>query len=499
MLVLKRKNHPVIIGIGQSIHRQKITGDSVSVFDIAKMASDACVLDTGRPDILKFVDSLAVISIFSECLESPVARMCETIGIYPQIKEETAIGGNGPQGIINRIADRIMAGEQKVALLVGAEALYRESPATFDWPKLFERYKYEPVVGDKRVWANTHEFLHGLHGAPFIYPLFENALRADLKMNLSEYRDFLKTYFNNMEAIAAGNPYAWFNEGKKWDNVTDPTEGNPLFNFPYTKYMNPIPYVNQGAATIMTDTDMARKLEIPEEKWVYLHGGAEASEKWYVSERVNYYSSPMIRFTAETALEDAGLNLADIDFFDLYSCFPCATLISAREIGLPLNNLPPLSITGGLSFFGGPGNNYVMHSIAHAVERLRQHREEYGFITGVGHCLTKHSVGIYSGIEPEKPWQHRPQAEIQKRIDDLASPVFCEDPHGPATIETYTVLRNSPDGNPWTIIIARLDSGERCLATTQKGTSLAERMEQEEFIGYKGFVSSSENGPNIFR
>ena len=497
----KRRNHPIIIGVGQSIYRKKIMGKSLSVFDMAKMASDACVLDTGRPDILKFVDSLSVVSMFSEYRESPVHGICEQIGINPAMSEEAAIGGNGPQWLINRTADKIMAGELKVALFIGAEALYRDVNfrQMLDWEKLFERYGYDKISGDIRRGSNAHEILHGVSHAPHIYPLFENALRAHLKMSLAEHRAFLKTYFNNMEAIASGNPYAWFNSGKKWDDVTEPTQANPLFNFPYTKYMNPVPTVNQGAAVIMTDTDTALKLEIPKDKWVYLHGGAEATEKWYISERISYSRSPVIRFTAEAALKSAGLELPDIDFFDLYSCFPCATIIAAMEIGLPIQNLPPPSITGGLSFFGGPGNNYTMHSIAHAVERLRKHPEEYGFITGVGHYLTKHSVGIYSGIEPEKAWGRDPQQTIQERIDALESPVLCENPKGPATVETYTVLRDAPDGVPWPIIIARLDTGERCFATTMKGSDLALQMENEEFIGRRGHIAPGDRGPNIFK
>jgi acetyl-CoA C-acetyltransferase len=263
--------------------------------------------------------------------------------------------------------------------------------------------------------------------------------------------------------------------------------------------MNPVPAVNQAAAVIMTDTWTARKLEIPRDKWVYLHGGADAADKWYVSQRINYYSSPALRLAAEAALKSAGLELSDISFFDLYRCFPCAALIAAKEIGLPIKDLPPLTITGGLSYFGGPGSNYTMHSIAHAVERLRKHPEQYGFITGVGNYLTKHSVGIYSGIEPPKEWKYEPPQVLQQGLDALQSPVLCEKPHGHATVETYTVLHDRLDGRPLPVIVARLDSGERCFATTGKDSDLAVVMEQEEFIGHRGFVTPGDKGPNLFR
>lgn len=502
MHMLKGINHPIIIGVGQITHREKILDESVSAIDLAKMAIDACIQDTGRSDILKFVDSLSVVFSFSECLESPIMKICKRIGVTPKFREETAIGGNNPQLLVNRAADRIEAGEINVALLVGAETLYRDkSPwELIDRKSLIKRLSNDPsILGDFRYGQSPHEMIHGASRAPYIYPLFENALRHHLNMGIAEYRESLKTYFRNMASAASGNPYAWFKHDKQMGHVTEPTEKNPIFNFPYTKYMNPVLAVNQAAAIIVTDTDTARKLDIPRNKWVYIHGGTEATDKWYISERISYHTSPVIRFTAEAALKAAALDVSDISFFDLYSCFPCAAIIAALEIGLQIDNLPPLSITGGLSYFGGAGNNYTMHAIAHAVERLRTHPEEYGLITGVGYYLTKNAVGIYSGVEPRKPWHREPKNIIQEKIDAMESPAFCERPQGPATVETYTVLHDTPDGIPWPIIIARLDSGERCFATTEKGSNLATQMEQEEFIGYRGFVSSGEKGPNIFK
>jgi acetyl-CoA C-acetyltransferase len=501
MNVLKRSNHPIIIGVGQITHREKILHESVSVIDLLKMAIDSCVEDTGRSDILKFVDSLSVVGIFSEHLQSPIPKICERIPIHPAFCEETSVGGNNPQWLVNRAADKIAGGDLKVALLVGGEALYRDRHfrQILDWQGLYDRYENDPsILGEVRRGESAFEVLHRADRATHIYPLFENSLRSHLNMTLTEHRTFLRTYFSNMSALAAENPYAWNNRDIEWDDITEPTENNPLYNFPYTKYMNPVISVNQAAALILTDTNTARRLEIPPDKWVYPHGGAEAVDKWYVSERVSYHTSPVIRFTAESALRSSDLDLSDIDFFDLYSCFPCAAIIGAMEIGLPINELPPLSITGGLCRFGGPGNNYTMHSIAHAVERLRKNPEEFGLVTGVGYYLTKHAVGIYSGVEPEKAWGREPKETIQARIDALESPIFCEKPEGPATVETYTVLHDTPDGKPFPIIIARLDSGERCLATTREISELAVMMEQEEFIGYKGHVKSGDPGPNIF-
>ena len=46
-------------------------------------------------------------------------------------------------------------------------------------------------------------------------------------------------------------------------------------------------------------------------------------------------------------------------------------------------------MTGGLSFFGGPGSNYLTHSLAAMVERIRAEGGT-GFVHGVGMFNTKH-------------------------------------------------------------------------------------------------------------
>lgn len=503
---IKKENHPVIIGVGQVTHREKIREDSLSALELACQAINNCVADTGKEDLLKHVDSLSVVNISIESMKHPEESLCRLLGIKPAIREQTAVSGTSPQWLVNRAADKIAAGEIKMALLVGSEALYRDKHGqnSFDdnnWDDVLHYLQKEPsVVGDTRFGSTPHENFYGASRARHVYPFLENALRGHLQMSLADHRKFLTAYYKSMALAAQGNPLAWFNQGNKMEgNVTIPTEKNPFFNFPYTKYMNPNPAVNQAAAIVLTDTDTARKLSIPRDKWVFLHGGADAHDKWFISERVNYFSSPAIRMNVAESLKYAGLDLSDINFFDLYSCFPCAVMISALEIGLDINNLPSLSITGGLSYFGGPGSNYAMHSIAHAVSRLRKYPEQFGLVTGVGWYLTKHATGIYSGIEPVHPWNRKSMKVIQTDIDAMQSPALCKRPKGPITIETYTILHDLTTEGPIAEIIGKLDSGERCLASSGSDFDLAYRMEQDDFLGLRGLVMPGDQGSNIFK
>ena len=143
MPLLKERNHPVIIGVGQITHRKKIEGNSLSAADLAVMAIDDCVLNTGQPDIRPLIDSISVVNIISEFRESPVEKICVKAGISPTVREETAMGGNNPQLLVNRAAEKIMAGERKICLLVGAEALYRDQNVWdfIDFESHFRRMK----------------------------------------------------------------------------------------------------------------------------------------------------------------------------------------------------------------------------------------------------------------------------------------------------------------------------------------------------------------------
>lgn len=502
MEAVTKENHPILVGVGQVTYREKIKDSTIDSLDLAAEAVNLCVADTGRSDILNIVDSISLVSMFSNRHHEPVEHLCEKIGVRPGIREETAFGGNSPQFLVNRAADHIAAGKISVALLVGGEALYNDRPqdlVSVIYNNIKRLKKATFVVGDNRDGYTPHEALHKIDMAPRVYPMFENALRHNLGMTSYEHRKLLKDYYRQMAAIASENPYAWFHNGNKIEDITHATPGNKMIAFPYTKFMNPSPYVNQAAALILTNTRTARRLSIPRDRWVYLHGGAEAADKWFVSERVNYYSSPAIEQVVSASLGMAGLSLSDIDFFDLYSCFPCAAITAATSIGLSIDNLPPLSITGGLFGFGAPGNNYTMHAISQTVERLRKNPSQYGLITAMGIFLTKHAAGIYSGVPPKVPWERHSNHSMQKKIDEMESPALCGQPLGKATVETYTVLHESEQDTSYPIVVARLDSGERCFATTKNGNGLAVDMEKEEFIGRRGQVTPGNNTPNIIR
>lgn len=497
-----KKNYPVIVGVGQVTDRRSDYKTALHPLELSKLSVDKAVDDCECRNILKVIDLVSVVNMISWNYGNPPACLSEILQIKPEYKEYSTMGGNTPQYIINKTADRIARGEIKAALITGAEAFYtvgkaRKEGHSIRWPRSADPEFTE--VGDPRGGTNAIEGLHSADRPINIYPLFENALRYEKGISIEEHRNNLGEFCAGYSRIAASDPYAWFREERSPEQIKEVTDDNRMICFPYTKYMNSVLSVNQAASVILTGTETARKLNIPEYKWVYLHGGADAADTWFVSERSSYTYSPALKEIADKSLEMAGIGREDIDFFDLYTCFPSAAIIGAKSIGLDLNNLPPLTITGGLMNFGGPGNNYVMHSIAHAVERLRKNQDKYGFVSGVGWYLTKHSAGIYSRIEPSKEWECNASAGIQERINNLKYPLICEKPDGTAAVETYTVVHHR-SGEPMIgIVAARLEDGRRCWACTEKDTDLFRAMETDEFIGRSGKITLGDKSPNIIR
>ena len=492
--------HPVIVGIGQITYRPEEHSDYLHPLQLGKIAVESAVEDCRCPAVLGHADTVTVINMFSHGYADPAGLFCEMLGIQPRVREYTAIGGNTPQWLVNRTADRIARGEISVAVLVGAEAMHNAPAQTRDnWLQDLAASGGPEMVGDTRWGSTPHEMLHHARYPLEIYPLYENALRAARGMSIEENRAFLAEYCAAFSKIASENPRAWFRKARTSHEIGTVTQRNRMVNFPYTKYMNPIMNVNQAAAAVMMGTDKARKLGIPQDKWVYLHGGADGTDKWFLSERGDFTSSPVVREVSSACLSMAGREIGDMGLFDLYSCFPSAPLLQARELGLDLGKLPPLTITGGLAYFGGPGNSYTLHAIVESVERLRKNPSTFAFISALGWYFTKFSAGIYSGQAPGRPWERKGHGTLQRRLDARQGPTLNMNPKGTASVEAYTVMHDREGRPDYAIIVARLENGERCWATTEKDPDLFAAMEKEEFVGKKGRVTPGGDIPNIMK
>ncbi|MDD3445830.1 MAG: acetyl-CoA acetyltransferase, partial [Zavarzinia sp.] len=472
----------VLIGVGQitqkDVDPREARGPIEMMRDAARLAAkDAGIGDGG----LARIDRLAVVRFMSGLFADPVADLAQMLGAHPADREHTPVGGNSPQMLVNETAEKIAKGEVKLALLTGVEVLStitRAQKAGIDIP-----FGQITLTEEDRNGSLPVELAHGLFPPVNVYPLFENALRAKRGRSLKAHLLKIGELFAPFTKVAAANPLSWFPIERTAEELATPTAKNRFVGYPYTKLVNAIMEVDQSAAVIMASVAEAKRLGVPKENWVYLHGCADAKDHWFVLERVNYHSSPAIRTVGRETFEMAGKTVADMRYFDIYSCFPSAVQIAKQELALPEVDEIPLTVTGGLPYFGGPGNNYVMHSIAEMAKRLRADPGTYGLVTANGWYVTKHAAGIYSTEPPAKPFARKDPALYQAEIDAEPKPEIATETEGPATIETYTVVHGR-DGAPYMgIVIGRLEDGRRFVANTPTDADVLDLMLDGEAIG----------------
>jgi acetyl-CoA C-acetyltransferase len=509
---------PILIGGGQFTQRTAREGkltESLSPIAMMEKAARAAFADSGAlSELVSAIDTVSVVRFTTDSSDvgrapsrqfrNPALSLAKRLGASPRRTIYTAVGGNTPQWLVNRTAADIANGECEMALLAGAEYLASMLGAIkqgiqLDWTGGLDGDpgSNPEQIGELRAGVNDYEKAYSLNFPVNVYPLFENAIRGAKGRDVATHQKALGRLFSPFSKVASQNPYSWFPTFRTPEEIATPGEKNRFVGFPYTKYLNAVIEVDQAAVVLMTSVAKARELGIPESKWVYLHGCADAAEIWNVSERVNYHTSPAIRMIGMKAFAMAGIVAGDLDFIDLYSCFPSAVELGCRELGITEDDPRGLTVTGGLPYFGGAGNNYVMHSIVTMMEKLRAKPGSFGLCTGNGYYLTKHSAGIYSTKPVEGRWRREDPKSCQKEIDSEPHPVVVEKPEGPATIETYTVVMDRK-GKRFGIVIGRLADGRRFLANTPDDDATLDWMMKEEMLGRAGTVSPTTHN-NLFQ
>lgn len=485
----------VLIGVGQAVVRDGAPGVAANPVEMMADAARAAAEDALAGEAaLARVDTVATVDAFGWHAASPPALLAEALACKPRRRIASTVGGNTPQAYVTYLAEEIRRDRARLCLIAGVNvvasmARARAAGSKPDWPKggegEVERF------GDEKAGSTDYENAHGLFLPATTYPLFENALRARRGVSPQEHSRRLGALLERFTRVAAANPYAWFPTPRSAEEIATASAANRLVAYPYTKFMNAVMAVDQAAAVLLTSAAEARRLGVPEDRWVWFLGGGEASEDpWYVSERPRLDACPSMSFAARQAMARAGVAIDDLDLFDLYSCFPVAVELACEGIGLAEDDPRGLTVTGGLPYFGGPGNNYSLHAIAAMAEKLRASAGSRGLVTANGWYLTKHAAGVY-GSAPPVGTRHADPREEEARHREGPVPLSLA-PEGPAFIETYTVLHGR-DGEPETgIVVGRLASGPRFLAHTPPDPALLGDLLAGEAVGRRGTASAGD-------
>src|SRR6266571_5277827 len=450
---------PVLVGAGQTIDRPADPAAGREPLALMEEAARRAAEDAGGgARLLAALDTVAVVNVICHDYGDAAGLLAERLGCRPARTIYTTLGGNTPQSLVNHLCDEIAAGRTELALVAGAEAWHTaralgRAGRPSGWA---HRPVSAPPWGDGRPGVSAHEARHGI-GQPIVtYPMVENAFRAARRLSLEAHRRELAAFAARAAAIAAENPYAWFRDAKDAATLATVTAENRMVGFPYPKFMNAILDVNQGAALVLASEAAARRLALAAARWVYPWAGVDVTEHWFFQDRVDYHTLPGLRRAGALLLEAVGLGIERVKHLDLYSCFPIAPRLSAVMLGLAPGDPRPLTVTGALPWFGGPGSNYATHAVATLADRLRAEPESFALAHALGWNLTKHALAIYAGTPPPKGWQHVGGAALQRWVDALPHPAVVEEASGRGTIEAYTIVHGRDGGAERGAVIGRL-------------------------------------------
>jgi len=483
---------PVIVGIGELIDRPSHPNAGLEPVEILEHCARLAQADAGGA-CLRRVDVLRVVNQISWAYQDLPATLARRLRLRRAETIYGPVGGDSPVRSLLESAIEIANGDSEMTLLCGAEAMktvlsFRAQGRKPPWSA------EDPSVTLPRAedYVSRQALRYGLVNPIDVYPLYENATRAAWQQSFQDAQRESGELWSDMARHAALNPCAWSGKVLAPEDIITPSAANRPVAFPYQKFMVAQIGVNQGAAILITHIEAARELGVAPDRMIFLGSGAFAHEPYDFLQRARYDAAPALERVLRTTLEANGLSADDLDLFELYSCFPCVPKLARRALGLPAGISP--SVTGGLTFFGGPGNNYMTHAIAAMVRALRAGGQR-GLLYGNGEFLTKHQGLILSRTPLQQPSRNLDlQAAVEADCGEV--PVLLDSYAGTCVIETFSVKYDT-HGNPdRAAVIARTPRGERLVArvAATDPDTLATLVSGEDLIGRTALAYDRHDG-----
>ena len=528
-------NTPVIIGVGQVSERVGEEGYlERSPMDLAGAALKAAFADAhAKRSLPHALDTIVGVRQFEQsatrysapfgCADNVPRAIARRVGANPLHAIHEVVGGDRPQRLVGELAAEIAAGRSKVAAIAGAEALstmrallargetrnwseHRRGDIEDRGPGLEgdlaaiagsiqgpgRERSYQDTQVDRgpglEGMADRTAHKHGVAAPIFAYPLAENVRRERLGLSLADYRQEIGRLFAPFTRVAASNPHSAAPKVWSAEELATLTERNRLVAEPYGRLIVARDQVNQGAAVVLASVAEARRLGVPEERWVYIHGVADCAEPTLLS-RASMEQSPAAVAAISSALELAGIGWEKLSAVDLYSCFAIPVFNLLDAFGLDRDDPRGWTLTGGLPFFGGAGNNYSSHGIAEAVARCRAVPGSFALVGANGGTMSKYAAGVYSTAPAE--WRASRWHSLEK-----IKPVFdVLDAHdGEAVAESFTIIPGK-HGETATLV-ARVGAARVLANSSDPGVCAALR--SGKVAGRPVRIEEGENGVNRF-
>ncbi len=442
---------PVVVGVGQVVqHRGEGDRDAIGLMVEAARRAAA---DAGAPDVTQRLDMVLVPEgtwphrdagrvVAARLGSDDVTTVVSRIGIL-----QTALLGLA--------ARSIASGDASVVLVVGGEAKASGNDPV-DPPDSGDP-DVEMAPGPD-MWTDL-EVERGLAVPAQSYALQEDAVRRSLDESVPAHRGRLADLWSSFSHVASTNPYAWDREHHDAGDIADPTSpGNRMVSSPYTKRHCSQWNVDQAVAILMVSSTVADELGIAAPHRVHPVAVVDSNAMVTLSARAQLFRAPAFEVAGRRLEEATGIAPGDADHVELYSCFPSAVEIQAAEMGLAA---VPLTVTGGMTFGGGPLNSAGLHGLASMVDVLRGDPTSTGLVTAISGWITKGGVSLWSVAEPTQPFEwHDVSAET---LDATATVEVDGDHTGEVEVEATTVAYDR-EGPGLAIMLGRSAEGRRVVA-----------------------------------
>lgn len=469
-------NTPVLVGVAAINQKEADFRAAAEPLQLMEQALRAAATDAGCEALLAQADEVYVPKSLWGYTD-PGRLLAQRLGA-DSASTLLAEFGILQQSLITRACERIVSGESHVILVTGGEARYRELCAGKAGEQVEDTPQPEAapdvmLTPEAEMWSSV-ESDSGLGMPVGYYAILDSALRAKQGLSVDEHRDHMAQMYAQMSEIAAQNDDAWSDEAVPAQFIRDPSPANRMLAFPYTKLHNSQWNVDQAAGLILCSAGMARKLGIDEARWVFPLAAAESNFMSVVASRQDLGGSPAFRIAGETVMSLAGVEPQGVTYRELYSCFPYAVRVQMAELGL--SPADAFSVTGGMTFAGGPLNNFVFQATVKMAQCLRADPHAIGLVTTVSGMLTKQACALWSASAGEKPWAC---ADVTRKVA-AASPV-CElvaDYAGDGKVAGYTVLYQG--GEPWrAVAVFDIPEGRRTVAFSEDAAMIARMLAEE--------------------
>ncbi|MCF2533787.1 hypothetical protein [Yinghuangia soli] len=480
---------PVLVGVAAVQQRVDAPGGGLDAVELMAQASEAAADDAGPGAKLLGALDRVLIPRGMWGPGDPGRRIAERFGARGA-RTLVAELGVLQQTLLTHAETLIAAGNADVVLVTGAEAAYRDRRLRGTGRPAIAHPL--PNTPPDQVLSPVGDILHRIEidrGLPVPvrqYAILESALRYAQGLSVEEHAAEVAALWSRFADRAVDNPDAWHRAPVPAGAIAAASPANPMLARPYTRSHCSRAGVDQVAGLVLCSAEAAERFGVPRDRWVFPWAAAESNQMIPVVARAQLHRSPGFAAVGSWLAAYTGVSAADATYVDLYSCFPAAVRIQRAELGL--EEREDLTVTGGMSFAGGPLNSYALQSTVSMAKQLRTDPAATGLVTCISGMVTKQAGAMWSATPPETPFHGE---DLSARTAEAAT--VCEvvgDYRGLGAVDGYTVVEG-PEGPTVAIAVVAVPGGARTVATSDDPNVVAAFCDGE-WVGRHVHVNEAE-------